>query len=138
MRISGWRSDDCSSDRSATAMGRRAERQGMRGGRAYEAETMVRKHNAGVTEQRGLRQYIERGTEWLRDAGQRISGRLHAFAATFSRALDRARRHSAAAQRQDARPARRTREPAPPRPAIRTAQERARGSKEVGPRVGAV
>src|SRR3546814_6184123 len=68
---------------SATAMERRAERQAMREGRAYEPVTMVGQHNAGVIEQRGLRQYIERGTEWLRDAGQRISGRLHAFAATL-------------------------------------------------------
>src|SRR3546814_7130570 len=73
---------------SATAMERRAEHQAMREGRAYEPVTMVGQHNAGVIEQRGLRQYIERGTEWLRDAGQRISGRLHAFAATLSGAVD--------------------------------------------------
>src|SRR3546814_3043343 len=48
---------------SATAMERRAERQAMREGRAYEPVTMVGQHNAGVIEQRGLRQYIERGTE---------------------------------------------------------------------------
>ena len=83
---------------SATAMERRAEHQAMREGRAYEPVTMVGQHNAGVIEQRGLRQYIERGTEWLRDAGQRISGRLHAFAATLSGAVDRDRRDAAEAQ----------------------------------------
>ncbi|WP_277949243.1 MobA/MobL family protein [Sphingobium sp. LB126] len=46
---------------SATAMERRAEHQAMREGRAYEPVTMVGQHNAGVIEQRGLRQYIERG-----------------------------------------------------------------------------
>src|SRR3546814_1467689 len=86
---------------SATAMERRAERQAMREGRAYEPVTMVGQHNAGVIEQRGLRQYIERGTEWLRDAGQRISGRLHAFAATLSGAVDRDRRGAAEAERQE-------------------------------------
>src|SRR3546814_9482552 len=70
----------------------------LREGRAYEPVTMVGQHNAGVIEQRGLRQYIERGTEWLRDAGQRISGRLHAFAATLSGAVDRDRRDAAEAQ----------------------------------------
>src|SRR3546814_4344961 len=38
---------------SATAMERRAERQAMREGRAYEPVTMVGQHNAGVIEQRG-------------------------------------------------------------------------------------
>lgn len=97
---------------SATAMERRAEHQAMREGRAYEPVTMVGQHNAGVIEQRGLRQYIERGTEWLRDAGQRISGRLHAFAATLSGAVDRDRRDAAEAQRQERLVAERTREQA--------------------------
>src|SRR3546814_484404 len=97
---------------SATAMERRAEHQAMREGRAYEPVTMVGQHNAGVIEQRGLRQYIERGTEWLRDAGQRISGRLHAFAATLSGAVDRDRRDAAEAQRQERLAAERTREQA--------------------------
>ncbi|WP_242496133.1 hypothetical protein [Sphingobium cupriresistens] len=56
--------------------------------------------------------YIERGTEWLRDAGQRISGRLHAFAATLSGAVDRDRRDAAEAQRQKRLVAERTREQA--------------------------
>ncbi len=86
---------------SATAMERRAEHQATREGRAYEPVTMVGQHNAGVIEQRGLRQYIERGTEWLRDAGQRISGRLHAFAATLSGAVDRDRREAAEAQQRE-------------------------------------
>src|SRR3546814_8467061 len=137
MRISDWSSDVCSSDlvpervdhRShqrrgieqeatvhmvaiATAMERRAEQQAMWEVRAYEPVTMVGQHNAGVIEQRGLRQYIERGTEWLRDAGQRISGRLHAFAATLSGAVDRDRRDAAEAQRQERLAAERTREQA--------------------------
>ena len=94
------------------AMERRAEHQAMWEGRAYEPVTMVGQHNAGVIEQRGLRQYIERGTEWLRDAGQRISGRLHAFAATLSGAVDRDRRDAAEAQRQERLVAERTREQA--------------------------
>ncbi|WP_024310568.1 MobA/MobL family protein, partial [Sphingomonas melonis] len=106
---------------SATAMERRAEHQAMREGRAYEPVTMVGQHNAGVIERRGLRQYIERGTEWLRDAGQRISGRLHAFAATLSGAVDRDRRDAAEAQRQEQLAAERAREQAQER---QQAQER--------------
>src|SRR3546814_14035362 len=56
--------------------------------------------------------YIERVTEWLRDAGQRISGRLHAFAATLSGAVDRDRRDAADAQRQEQLAAERAREKA--------------------------
>ena len=78
-------------------------------------------HNAGVIERRGLRQYIEGGTEWLRDAGQRISGRLHAFAATLSGAVDRDRRDAAEAQRQEQLAAERAREQAQER---QQAQER--------------
>src|SRR3546814_9220771 len=102
MRISDWSSDVCSSDLdhrshqrqgieqeptvhmgpSATAMERRAEQVAAREGRAYEPVTAVGQHNAGVVERAGLRQYIERGTEWLRDMGQRIAGRLHDVAAS--------------------------------------------------------
>src|SRR3546814_1563103 len=60
---------------SATAMERRAEQVAAREGRAYEPVTAVGQHNAGVVERAGLRQYIERGTEWLRDMGQRNAGR---------------------------------------------------------------
>src|SRR3546814_14600963 len=88
----------------------RAEGQAMREGRAYEPVTMVGQHNAGVSAQRGLRQYIERGTEWLRDAGQRISGRLNAIAATLSGAVDRDRHDAAETQRQERLAAERTRE----------------------------
>ncbi|MCP5984871.1 MobA/MobL family protein, partial [Klebsiella pneumoniae] len=45
------------------AMERRAERQAQREGRDYEPATKVGQHNAGVIERRGLRQYIEQGTE---------------------------------------------------------------------------
>src|SRR3546814_19069970 len=107
----------------------------MRDGRAYEPVTMVGQHNAGVIEQRGLRQYRERGTEWLRDAGQRISGRLHAFAATLSGAVDRERRDAADAQRQEQLAAERAREQAQER---QQAQDRAKVAEKfrtiAGPR----
>src|SRR3546814_483144 len=77
---------------SATAMERRAEQVAAREGRAYEPVTAVGQHNAGVVERAGLRQYIERGTEWLRDMGQRIAGRLHDVAASLSGAVERDRR----------------------------------------------
>ncbi|WP_066522302.1 MobQ family relaxase [Sphingobium cloacae] len=84
---------------SATAMERRAEQVAAREGRAYEPVTAVGQHNAGVVERAGLRQYIERGTEWLRDVGQRIAGRLHDVAASLSGAVERDRREAAEAQR---------------------------------------
>src|SRR3546814_6372302 len=42
--------------------------------------------------------YIERGTEWLRDMGQRIAGRLHDVAASLSGAVERDRREAAEVQ----------------------------------------
>jgi hypothetical protein len=83
------------------AMERRAEREAQRDGREYEPVTKVGQHNAGVIERRGLRQYIERGTEWARDMTQRVAGRLHGFAATLSGAVDRDRREAADAQRRE-------------------------------------
>lgn len=83
---------------SATAMERRAEQVAAREGRAYEPVTAVGQHNAGVVERAGLRQYIERGTEWLRDMGQRIAGRLHDVAASLSGAVERDRREAAEVQ----------------------------------------
>lgn len=83
------------------AMERRAEREAQREGRGYEPVTKVGQHNASVFERRGLRQYIGRGTEWLRDAGQRVAERLHGFAATLSGAVDRDRREAAEAQRRE-------------------------------------
>src|SRR3546814_10236293 len=109
---------------STTAMERRAEHQAMREGRAYEPVTMVGQHNAGVIEQRGLRQYKERGTEWLRAAGRRMSGRLHAFADTLSGAVDRDRRDAAEAKRQERLAAERTREQAQER---QQAEDREKG-----------
>src|SRR3546814_19666424 len=76
-------------------MERRAEQVAAREGRAYEPVTAVGQHNAGVVERAGLLQYLERGTEWLRDSGQRIAGRLHDFAARLSGTGQRARREAA-------------------------------------------
>lgn len=84
---------------SATAMERRAEREAVREGKEYEPVTQVGQHNAGVMEKRGLRQYIERGGEWLRDVGQRVGGKLQGLAATLSGAIDRDRRAAAEAER---------------------------------------
>lgn len=80
---------------SAMAIERRAESQAMREGRDYEPVTAVGQHNERV----GLRQYIERGTEWLRAVGQRVAGRLHDVAASLSGAVERDRREAAEAQR---------------------------------------
>lgn len=80
------------------AMERRAERQAQREGREHTPATRVGQHNAGVIERRGLRQYIEQGTEWLRDVRQRVSHRLHGLAATLSGAVDRDRREAAEVQ----------------------------------------
>src|SRR3546814_10175477 len=77
MRIIDGSSDVCSSDLPVTAVGQ---------------------HNAGVVERAGRRQYIGRGTEWLRDMGQRIAGRLHDVAASLSGAVERDRREAAEVQ----------------------------------------
>src|SRR3546814_628456 len=76
----------------------RAGQVAAREGRAYGPVTAVGQHNAGVVERAGLRQYIERGTEWLRDMGQRIAGRLHDVAASLSGAVERDRREAAEVQ----------------------------------------
>ena len=72
-----------------------------REGRDYAPVTKVGQHNAGVIERRGLRQYIEQGTEWARVATQHVAGRLRGFAATLSGAVDRDRREAAEAQRRE-------------------------------------
>ena len=91
------------------AMERRAEREAQREGRDYAPVTKVGQHNAGVLERRGLRQYIDRGTDWLRDVGQRVAGRLHGFAATLSGAVDRDRREATESQQREQLAAERTR-----------------------------
>src|SRR3546814_17440984 len=80
---------------SATAMERRAEQVAAREGRAYEPVTAVGQHNAGVVERAGLRQYNERGTDWLRAMGQRNEGRPNDVAASFRGAGKRHRREGA-------------------------------------------
>jgi ATP-dependent exoDNAse (exonuclease V) alpha subunit len=52
-----------------TAMERRAESQASREGRSYEPVTAVGAHNAMMKERRTLRQFIERGNEWLKQHG---------------------------------------------------------------------
>lgn len=79
----------------ATAMERRAEQYAMREGRDYEPVTMVGQHNAAALERRGLRQYIERGTAWLRDASERVNAKIHGLAATLSKAVERDERAAA-------------------------------------------
>ena len=105
------------------AMERRAEREAQREGRDYAPATKVARHNAGVLERRSLRQYIDRGTEWLRDVGQRVSHRLHGFAATLSGAVDRDRREAADAQRRDQLAAERAREAAQERQQARDREQ---------------
>lgn len=86
----------------ATAIERRAEREAMQAGRDYEPVTLVGQHNAAAIEKRGLRQYIERGTEWLRDAGQhvqQVGRRLYDFAASLGGAIDNDQRAAAEAER---------------------------------------
>ena len=69
-----------------TAMERRAERQASREGRSYQPVTTVGSHNAAMKERRNLRQFIERGTEWLKQHGvdvqaivQSAAERIHAL-----------------------------------------------------------
>lgn len=92
------------------AMERRAEREAQRDGREYAPVTKVGQYNAGVLERRGLRQYIERGSEWVHEMTQRATGRLRSFAATLSGAVDRDRREAADAQRREQLAAERARE----------------------------
>lgn len=89
------------------AMERRAERTAQREGRDHTPATRVGQHNAGVLEKRGLRQYIEKGSEWVHEMTQRATGHLRSFAATLSGAVDRDRRE---AQRRDQLAADRARE----------------------------
>src|SRR3546814_13817121 len=84
---------------SATAMERRAEQVAAREGRAYEPVTAVGQHNAGVVERAGLRQYNERGTEWVRAMGQRTAGRRPDVAARLSGAGEGARRGAGSEER---------------------------------------
>src|SRR3546814_16321392 len=62
---------------SATAMERRAEQVAARDGRAYEPVTAVGTPNAELGEAAGLRQYIKRGPDRLRDKGQWDRGGAH-------------------------------------------------------------
>lgn len=64
----------------AMAMERRAEQQAIREKRDYAPVTQTGQHNAATVEKRGLRQYIERGADWLRQAGERVSHGLQTLA----------------------------------------------------------
>jgi hypothetical protein len=81
-----------------TAMERKAKQIAQGEGREYQPVTKVAQHNAEVQERRGLRQYIERGTEWLRQAGERVSGRIHDFAASMGGAIERDQRAAEVAE----------------------------------------
>lgn len=61
-------------------MERRAEREAIQAGRDYEAVTKIGRHNAAALEKRGLRLYIERGTEWLRQAKELVQQEARAVA----------------------------------------------------------
>lgn len=83
-------------------MERKAEREAREAGRDYNPVTEVAQHNAAALEKRGLRHYIERGTEWLRDMGQQVEqfGRkLYDFAANLSGSIDRDRQEAAERER---------------------------------------
>lgn len=83
-------------------MERKAERAASRVGRDYAPVTEVARHNAAVLEKRGLRLYIERGTEWLREVGQQVEQfgrRLYDIAAGMSGAIERDQRAAAEAER---------------------------------------
>lgn len=105
------------------AMERRAEREAQRDGREYAPVTKVGQYNAGVIERRTLRQYIERGSEWVHEMTQRATGRLRSFAATLSGAVDRDRREAADAQRREQLAAERAREVAQERQQAREREQ---------------
>src|SRR3546814_17353914 len=69
---------------SATAMERRAEQVAAREGRAYEPVKAVGQNNAGVFERAGLRQYLERGTEWMHAMWERMGGEQNELQASIS------------------------------------------------------
>lgn len=92
-----------------TAMERRAERQASREGRSYQPVTTVGSHNAAMKEKRTLREFIERGNDWLKQHGvdvraiaqsaseriqalqERLSGRAAATSPNVSLAAERLR-----------------------------------------------
>jgi ATP-dependent exoDNAse (exonuclease V) alpha subunit len=70
-----------------TAMERMAKQIAQRQDQEYQPVTKVGRHNAEVHERRGLRQYIERGGEWLREHGAQMRDKFHELASTLNRAL---------------------------------------------------
>lgn len=82
-----------------SGMERRAEQIAAREGRTYEPVTKVGQHNAGVIEKRGLRQYIEKGEEWLRGVGKEVGQRMGKLAQSFSQAIGMDRQRQEAAER---------------------------------------
>lgn len=82
-----------------SGMERRAGQIAAREGRAYEPVTKVGQHNAGVIEKRGLRQYIEKGEEWLRGVGKEVGERMGKLAQSFSQAIGMDRLRQEATER---------------------------------------
>lgn len=70
-----------------TAMERKAKLIAQRQDREYQPVTKVGRHNAEVHERRGLREYIERGGQWLREHGAQMRDKFHELASTLNRAL---------------------------------------------------
>lgn len=68
---------------------RRAQQRAEREGAPYEAVTEAGKQRQAVAEQRRLREYIERGREWLHHAGQRVGEIGRSMAAAMNKQLGR-------------------------------------------------
>lgn len=81
---------------------RRAQQDAERTGKRYEPVTEAGKQREAVAEQRRLRQYIERGQEWLKQAGHRVGelGRTMVEAMNKQLGRDLAERERAERERQ--------------------------------------
>ena len=84
-----------------TAMERKAKQIAQRQDREYLPVTKVGRHNAEVHERRGLREYIERGTAWLRQTGERVSHGLQALAQGLNLQAKRDQDEQAVRQKQE-------------------------------------
>lgn len=82
-------------------MERKAEQKAQREGRAYEPITEVAQHNAGVAEKRRLREYIERGQEWLKNASQKVAQLGKTMAEVMTKTLARDMAEKAQKEREE-------------------------------------